>query len=109
MIVRHSDEWKRLFNLEKRRIKRKLGGLTIEHIGSTSVAGLGAKPVIDMMAAVSNFNKVKEYIEPMRALGYIYYPELEKQIPDRRFFQRRINDTPRYHISFTISFSDYSS
>lgn len=60
--------------------------LEIYHIGSTSVAGLKAKPVIDMMPIVSDINEVDKFDDQMQELGY----ELlgENGIVGRRFFRK---------------------
>ena len=46
----------------------------IEHIGSTAVPGLAAKPVIDIMAAVETLDSSRQAIERVAALGYCYFP-----------------------------------
>jgi GrpB-like predicted nucleotidyltransferase (UPF0157 family) len=47
----------------------------IEHIGSTAVADLPAKPIIDMVAVVSSVDDARQAIEPMRDVGWIHAPE----------------------------------
>ncbi|MGG2091546.1 GrpB family protein [Bacillus sp. S13(2024)] len=42
--------------------------ITIEHIGSTSVEGLGAKPILDIMIGVYNLKEVDVFIEPLKVL-----------------------------------------
>lgn len=56
----------------------------IEHIGSTAVQGLGAKPTIDIMAGVSELGLVDErYIRRLEQIGYEYVPKPE--FPERMF------------------------
>jgi len=86
----------------------------IHHIGSTSVSGLKAKPIIDMMPVVKNIEVVDQYNEEMQVLGY--EPKGENGIPGRRFFikgkDRRthhvhIFQEGSYHIERHLAFRDY--
>lgn len=106
-IADYSTDWPVLFEKEKTLIQKAIGDVHIEHTGSTSIEGLGAKPVIDMMGVVHKLNDALRYVEKMEALGYKYIPELEAQIPDRKFFQKRINDVTVCHMSFTEKDSDF--
>ncbi|MBJ8028539.1 GrpB family protein [Bacillus cereus group sp. N21] len=60
--------------------------LAIEHIGSTSVEGLDAKPLIDMMIGVKDLKLVDHWIEPLQTIGYGYV--FHKHFPQRRFFRK---------------------
>lgn len=106
-IAGYSTDWPALFEEEKKRIQEAIGNIQIEHTGSTSIDGLGAKPVIDMMGVVHHLNDALQYVEKLGTLGYKYIPELEEQLPDRKFFQKRVNDVPVCHISFTEKGSDF--
>lgn len=106
-IDEYSQDWAKLFDEEKKIIQNTIGDIEIEHIGSTSVSGLSAKPVIDMMARVENLPSAANFVEPLEKIGYKYIPELELQIPDRKFFQKRESNMPKYHLSFTEPTSKY--
>ncbi len=106
-VDKYSENWPAIFNDEKVVIQNVTGNVNIEHIGSTSVPGLNAKPVIDMMAMADDLNDVMNFVEPLKKIGYVYIPELELQIPDRKFFQKRIDDIPKYHLSFAEPTSQY--
>jgi GrpB-like predicted nucleotidyltransferase (UPF0157 family) len=58
----------------------------IEHIGSTAVVGLSAKPIIDIMIGVSNMDQLNLVIEPLQNNDYIYYEKFNTTMPYRRFF-----------------------
>jgi GrpB-like predicted nucleotidyltransferase (UPF0157 family) len=62
----------------------------IEHIGSTAVPGLAAKPVIDMQVGVRDLSATPDIVEALTRLGYEYLPELEDDLPSRRYFRRRV-------------------
>lgn len=69
----------------------------IYHIGSTSVDGLIAKPVIDIMPVVRDVNRIDDYNTEMIDIGY--EPKGENGLPGRRFFQKG-GDERTHHIHF---------
>ena len=70
----HSREWLETFAAERDRLTAALGSrlLHIEHVGSTSVPDLLAKPVVDIAVAVGSATEADFCIEPLQALGYEY-------------------------------------
>lgn len=80
MKVQLSDyqhEWPDLFEREKSVLLDKLGPWLqgpIEHVGSTAVPGLKAKPIIDIMAGVKNLDSSVGAIDVLQKNGYCYYP-----------------------------------
>lgn len=99
-----------LFEKEKLRLQNTLGKkVSIEHIGSTAVFGLGGKGVIDISVAVSK-NKWVETSEKLKILGYKYKKKDEEQESQRFFFMANLPDdelgTRIYHIHLTYSESD---
>ncbi|MHA1961643.1 MAG: GrpB family protein [Candidatus Thorarchaeota archaeon] len=80
IIVDYEPQWPIIFEEEKAKILDVIGHkvVAIEHIGSTSVPGLGAKPIIDMIAGVRDLAEAKECVSLLqRHLGYIdITPEL---------------------------------
>ena len=67
----------------------------IEHIGSTAVVGLRAKPVIDLMAAAEALDLVVKSDDRLGALGY---QRLETGMPNRLFYQRDQNARRSHHL-----------
>lgn len=90
IIVDYDPRWPTIYSKEKDRILGAVGNkvVAIEHVGSTAVPGLGAKPIIDIMVAVRQLSDAKECIGPLRSIGYEYVPEYEKELPERRYFQK---------------------
>lgn len=87
--------------MEKRRIIDVIGHIVVrvEHIGSTAVPNLGAKPIIDIMVAVSHLSDAEKCIEPLEHIGYDYVPEYEDSMPERRYFHK--GEPPKeqhYHL-----------
>ncbi|MBN6206807.1 GrpB family protein [Ralstonia pickettii] len=83
-----NKEWAVLFEEEAEKIKYIFGEnlISIDHIGSTSVAGLKAKPIIDIMPVVKNIYLVDQNNEEMQKLGY--EPMGEFGIAGRRYFRK---------------------
>jgi len=100
VIVEYDSNWPSNFFEEKERIEGAVGEYItdIEHIGSTSVPGLGAKPTIDIMIALPAIDGAGVCIKPLEGLGYTYIPEFESEIPERRFFRKEVDGQPTHHI-----------
>ncbi len=102
-VVDYDSRWPRLFEQEKERIGAALGGalVLVEHIGSTAVPGLAAKPVIDIGLGLRSLAEAPALIPAIESLGYIYEPALEQALPQRRFFWRgtRLVHTHHLHLA----------
>ena len=85
VIVEYDPGWPGRFELERDRVQRALGdtALRIEHIGSTAVPGLAAKPIIDLMVAVADPDDESVTVPAMEAAGY----ELRVREPAHRMFR----------------------
>lgn len=85
----YDPNWEGQFLNEKRSIQEAIGPaiLGIEHIGSTSIKGLKAKPIIDILLGVQRIEGVSELIEALKIIGYEYVPKPE--LMDRRRFFRK--------------------
>jgi len=72
-LLEYSSEWPVLFRREAERVRAILGErvLQLEHVGSTSVPGLAAKPIIDMVLAVADSVDEPRYVPAMEAAGYV--------------------------------------
>lgn len=98
-VVPYDPEWPRLFQIEARRLVAGLSPVSIqlEHSGSTSVPGLAAKPVLDILAGLADGVPIEPYIERLVACGYVHRGE--QGVPGREFFRR--GDPRAYHIHLT--------
>jgi GrpB-like predicted nucleotidyltransferase (UPF0157 family) len=90
VIAPYNSAWPDFYDAERAALQRGTGDLfdAVEHIGSTAVPGLAAKPIIDIAATVSNLDQVTGYLAPLHALGYLYVPEYEAVVPKRRYFRK---------------------
>jgi GrpB-like predicted nucleotidyltransferase (UPF0157 family) len=73
-VVDYSATWPVQFVDLGIRLRRALGdvALRVDHIGSTSVPGLAAKPVIDVQISVSDFEPLDSFKAPLCDLGFVY-------------------------------------
>jgi GrpB-like predicted nucleotidyltransferase (UPF0157 family) len=78
VIVEYDPRWPVLYEEERMRVAAALGDVVerIEHIGSTSVPGLSAKPIIDILVTVARLGPPDCYTEQIGSLGYTYFPVL---------------------------------
>lgn len=85
-LVPYSPAWARQFSAEKRRLKRYLParGSLIEHIGSTAVPGLEAKPVVDIALSIPSFKRLTAITKALTRAKYTYMGEFG--LPGRHFF-----------------------
>lgn len=79
-IVDYDERWPQRFELHAKTVGDALGAtaLRIEHIGSTAVPGLGAKPIIDILVVVVDSSDESTYLRQLEAAGY----ELRVREPD---------------------------
>ena len=87
-VVPYDPQWPAAFERAAREVKEALGEslLAIHHIGSTSIPGIHAKPIIDMLAVASDLLRVDERAQRMRGIGYEVMGEFG--IEGRRYFRR---------------------
>ena len=95
-VVSYDARWPALYLEEEARIRRALSGLplVLEHVGSTSVTGLAAKPIIDIIAGRDAAIPASAFVPALESVGYEHRGE--NGLPGREFFRR---GQPRsYHI-----------
>jgi len=85
VIVDYDASWPERFVAHRDRVARALGPIvrTIEHIGSTAVPGLAAKPIIDLLVAVKDPDEEPPMVPAMHAAGY----HLRVREPGHRMFR----------------------
>tara|TARA_B100000809_G_C14758154_1_gene394746 strand:+ start:70 stop:570 length:501 start_codon:yes stop_codon:yes gene_type:complete len=100
IIETYYPKWQLDFEKESKLLLNSIKeqGTKIEHIGSTSIKGLGAKPVIDIMIGLIDFNTANNHISAITELGYTYVSEFENEMPYRKFFTKEFNGKRSHHI-----------
>ena len=108
-IVPYDPGWADTFKAEANLLQVVIPykNVVIEHIGSTSVMGLSAKPIIDIMVGFEFLDDANTSIPSIETLGYQYIPEYEKQIPDRRYFHKPVNPPRNFHLHCTAINSNF--
>ena len=103
-VLNYDPEWPLKYERERKAIAEILdgNGISIYHIGSTSVPGLAAKPIIDMMAVVRSLEKVDDARGKFSELGYEYLGEFG--IAGRRYFRKGGDErTHQIHIGTILN------
>jgi GrpB-like predicted nucleotidyltransferase (UPF0157 family) len=111
IIVDYDPRWPDRFEAAAAAIRGACGErlVGIEHVGSTAVPGLPAKPIIDLMPLVARFEDGAACVEAMTALGYEYRGEFG--IPGRHYFVRNESgqaedERPQEHVHMLVAGSD---
>ncbi|MDX9976115.1 MAG: GrpB family protein [FCB group bacterium] len=99
-LAPYAPEWADAFEAERRQIQEALGdaALDIQHIGSTAVEGMPAKPIIDIAVAIRSYKVGIPLVERIVALGYEYRGERGR--PGRHFFAKNDRKMTTHHIIF---------
>jgi len=98
VLAEYDPGWPQLFEREAERIRAAVGerALRIEHAGSTSVPGLAAKPVIDVVLVVADSADEEAYVPPLEAAGYV----LSIREPD--WYEHRVFKGPDTNVNLHV-------
>ncbi len=98
VVVDYDPAWPERFRHEEARIRAALGeaALSVEHIGSTSVPGLAAKPIVDVLLVVEDSGDEPSYLPALEAAGY----DLRVREPD--FDEHRMLRTPEKDVHLHV-------
>ncbi len=105
VALRPSDPaWAATFERERDRLHALLPGtfVQIEHIGSTAVPGLAAKPVIDILAGVRTLEDVDDLVDRLCEHGYTASKEFNATLTDRRWLMRWKNGHRTHHLHIVV-------
>lgn len=100
VVSPYSAEWPDLFRGIREELLDVFSPLvvSIEHIGSTSVPGLAAKPVIDVLLGAQSLLDIESRIGPLGERDYAYVSKYEREIPMRRYFVKPSGASLRVHL-----------
>ncbi|MDP9397397.1 MAG: GrpB family protein [Actinomycetota bacterium] len=89
-VVDYDEQWPLRFQDAAARVRRALSerALGVEHIGSTSVPGLAAKPIIDMLLTVDDVTDEAAYVPPLESVGFV----LRVREPEHRMLRTPARD-----------------
>lgn len=99
-LTPYDPKWPETFESEAARVSAVFTGVDhiIEHVGSTSVPGLGAKPIVDMMLGAPSLADIEARIPAIEALGFEYVSKFEHELPERRYFRKSENGVRKFHL-----------
>jgi GrpB-like predicted nucleotidyltransferase (UPF0157 family) len=102
LLSEYDPQWPALFEREAARIRSVLGddALLIEHVGSTAVPGLAAKPRIDIVMAVADSSAEAAYVPPMEAAGYVL------RIREPEWYEHRVFKGPDTDVNLHVFSAD---
>lgn len=103
----HDTTWRLRFEVEAKRVREALGCevTRIEHVGSTAVPGLAAKPVIDIQVSVTSMVPRASYAEPLTRLGYRW--GMDPWSDDHEFFSRDEDGGRAFHVHVCLAGSEW--
>jgi GrpB-like predicted nucleotidyltransferase (UPF0157 family) len=100
-VLDHDPAWSVMFEQEALRVQEALGPIvvTVEHVGSTAVPGLAAKPIIDLLVGVRSLPEARvRCVEPLQALRYRYMAEYESWLPNEMLFRKGVPGPWTHHV-----------
>jgi GrpB-like predicted nucleotidyltransferase (UPF0157 family) len=98
-IVAHDPGWAPRAAAELERVAAALGpevAVRLEHVGSTAVPGLAAKPIVDLLVGVDAMEPRERYVPALEGLGYLFAPDPGS--PDRHFFAKPPRRPRAFHL-----------
>jgi len=106
-LVPYSSEWKSLFAEEERVLRASIGTcvMDIQHVGSTAIPGLEAKPIIDIAVAVRRLEDIEKCIKPLEYLGYEYKADKERP---QRLLRAKGDPSSRTHYVHIVEWNSDS-
>ncbi len=89
-VVPYCEDWPLRFREAREELLALFANsqVRLEHIGSTAVPGLSAKPVLDLLLGAPSLTEIESAIPALAARGYEYVPKYERELPERRYFVR---------------------
>ncbi len=108
-LVAYTPAWTTAYEREAARIREAAGEhvVALEHVGSTAVPGLAAKPIVDLLGGVERLADADAAVDALEAIGYDYCPAFEESLPQRRYFRRTVNGHHTHHLHVVRRDSDF--
>ena len=103
-VVDHDPRWRGVFEAERARLFELFPAVLIEvaHIGSTSVDGVRAKPIVDLMAGVTSMAPAVALLDPLCNHGYAVSDDLNHVLIDRQFLMRHADGRRTHHLHVVV-------
>jgi len=106
-LQQYSSEWKTLFEREADLLRATIGAAAqhVEHVGSTAIDGMPAKPIIDLVVVVSSLKDAGVWIPKFQTLGYEH--RSNDTVADRLFFAKGPRSLRTHHLSLAEANSQF--
>lgn len=100
----HDPAWRSIFLAERRRLLSAFPAVfqDIQHIGSTAVGGLAAKPIVDLLAGVDSIETARRLGEPLCRIGYATSEAFNATLADRQWFMRWAAGRRTHHLHVVV-------
>jgi GrpB-like predicted nucleotidyltransferase (UPF0157 family) len=104
-IADYDPLWPELFAAERDRVLSAMGDTVtrIEHFGSTAIAGMAGKPIVDLLVGVRDLQEASAGVPALEALGYENFGEIF--IPGRLYLRRR--GPPHFNVAITLDGGEF--
>jgi GrpB-like predicted nucleotidyltransferase (UPF0157 family) len=111
VIVAYDPRWPAHYEQERAALLTTLGNrmLGIEHVGSTAVNRLAAKPIIDILIGLPRLEDADDCAGALATLGYQFVSDALAYVPDDRYFRRRVNSAEKVIEEFHLHATAYAS
>lgn len=112
-LLPHNKKWAQLFEKEKKLLIKTFGNtiITIEHIGSTAISGIPAKPILDMDIGVRSLKIARQMKKKFEKLGYEYRPfkpgHTKKDLKEQELYVKGAEAKRTHHAHVAVYGSDY--
>ncbi|SDL82063.1 GrpB domain, predicted nucleotidyltransferase, UPF0157 family [Franzmannia pantelleriensis] len=103
-LAEYDSTWPAHFDAERERLLERfpVALIDVQHIGSTAIPGMPAKPIIDVMAGVASMAAADSLFEPILDHGYVTSREFNAALTDRRWFMRHANGRRTHHLHVVV-------
>ncbi len=103
-LYEYNELWPKLYEAERQRLLSLLPGtfLDIQHIGSTSIRGMPAKPIIDILAGIDAMETAKAISAKLCSSGYTTSAEFNDSLSDRQWFMRWADGHRTHHLHVVV-------
>ena len=116
IVVPYDERWPAEFQKVGRSIRAVLGplALRIDHIGSTAIPGLAAKPIVDVQVSLRSFDEMEAIVLALRSIGFTFRPENPdktqryfRELPGNRRTHIHVRRSGSFQEVFSLLFRDY--
>lgn len=112
-LVPHNSRWREIFQKEKQLLKKTFKDkiIAVEHVGSTAILGIPAKPILDINIAVLSLKTAQDMKEKFKEIGYEYRPfvrgKTEKGLKEQELYVKGSEARRTHHVHVTVYGSNY--